>query len=69
MAAQSKIEDVDTNEQKVFKLLGQDEADINQGIISVDSPLGRALIGKEVDDVVEVKTPNGVREYEIIEVS
>jgi len=64
-----KIEDVDTNEQKVFKLLGQDEADINQGIISVDSPLGRALIGKEVDDVVEVKTPNGVREYEIIEVS
>lgn len=63
------IEDVDTSEQKVYKILGQDEADISQGIISVDSPLGRALIGKSVDDVVEVKTPNGLREYEILEVS
>jgi transcription elongation factor GreA len=63
------IEDVDTSEQKAYRLLGQDEADISQGIISVDSPLGRALIGKEVNDVVEVKTPNGLREYEVIEVS
>jgi len=63
------IEDVDTSEQKVYKILGQDEADISQGIISVDSPLGRALIGKSVDDVVEVKTPNGLREYEILDVS
>jgi transcription elongation factor GreA len=63
-----RISDVDTSEEKTFKLLGQDEADISQGIISVDSPLGRALIGKEADDVVEVKTPNGIREYEIIEV-
>lgn len=60
------IEDVDTSERKVYKILGQDEADISQGIISVDSPLGRALIGKEVDDVVEVKTPAGRREYEIV---
>lgn len=63
------IEDVDTSEQKVYQLLGQDEADIGKGIISVDSPLGRALIGKEVNDVVEVKTPNGLREYEVLEVS
>jgi transcription elongation factor GreA len=63
------ISDVDTNEERTYRLLGQDEADISQGIISVDSPLGRALIGKEVDDVVEVKTPNGIREYEIIGVS
>jgi transcription elongation factor GreA len=63
------IEDVDTSERKIYKILGQDEADISQGIISVDSPLGRALIGKEVDDVVEVKTPNGRREYEIVDVS
>jgi len=63
------IEDVDTSEQKVFKILGQDEADISQGIISVDSPLGRALIGKEVNDVVEVKTPNGLREYEVLNIS
>ena len=63
------IEDVDTSEQKVYQLLGQDEADISKGIISVDSPLGRALIGKEVNDVVEVKTPNGLREIEVVEVS
>jgi transcription elongation factor GreA len=63
------IEDVDTSEQKTYTLLGQDEADIGQGIISIDSPLGKALIGKERDDVVEVKTPNGIREYEIISFS
>lgn len=63
-----KIEDLDTSEQKVYQLLGQDETDISRGIISVNSPLGRALIGKEVDDVVEVKTPNGLREYEIMEI-
>lgn len=64
-----KIEDVDTGDRKVYRLLGQDETDIDRGIISVSSPLGRALIGKEVDDVVEVKTPNGVREYEIVDIS
>jgi transcription elongation factor GreA len=63
------IEDVETNERKVFRILGPDETDIGNGIISVDSPLGRALIGKEEDDVVEVKTPNGIREYEILKVS
>jgi len=63
------IEDVDTSEQKVYKLLGQDEADISKGIISVNSPLGKALIGKEVNDVVEVKTPNGLREFEVLEIS
>ena len=63
------IEDIDTSEQKVYRLLGQDEADISKGIISVNSPLGKALIGKEVNDVVEVKTPNGLREYEVVEVS
>jgi transcription elongation factor GreA len=63
------IEDVETSERKVFRILGPDETDISQGIISVDSPLGRALLGKEADDVVEVKTPNGVREYEIVGVA
>jgi transcription elongation factor GreA len=63
------IEDIDTSEQKIYKILGQDEADISQGIISVDSPLGRALIGKEVDDVVEVKTPAGRREYEVVNIA
>ncbi len=63
------IEDVDTNEQKVYTILGQDDADISRGIISVDSPLGKALIGKHEQDFVEVKTPNGIREYEVLEVS
>lgn len=63
-----KIEDMETGDQKVFRLLGQDEADISQGVLSVNSPLGKALIGKQADDVVEVKTPNGTKEYEIIEV-
>lgn len=63
------IEDLDTGEQKSYTILGQDEADISRGIISVSSPLGKALIGKQSDDVVEVKTPDGLREYEVIEVS
>ncbi len=63
-----ELEDLETNEVKRYQLLGQDEADISQGILSVSSPLGRALIGKEVSDIVEVKTPNGVREYEILKV-
>jgi len=63
------IEDMDSGERKTYRLLGQDEADISRGIISVDSPLGRALIGKSVEDVVEVKTPNGPREYELLEIA
>ncbi len=64
-----KIEDLASGDRKVYRLLGQDETDIDRGIISVTSPLGKALIGKEVDDIVEVKTPNGLREYEVVEVS
>jgi len=63
------IEDVDTNEKKIYRILGQDDADIGRGIISVDSPLGRALIGKQEQDFVEVKTPNGLKEYEILEIA
>ncbi len=62
------IEDLDTDDRKVYQLLGQDEADISKGILSIDSPVGRALIGKESGDVVEIKTPNGIRECEIIDV-
>ncbi len=62
------IQDLDSDETKNYQLLGQDEADIANGIISVDSPVGRALIGKEVGDVVEVRAPNGVRECEIIDI-
>jgi len=63
------VEDVETGEQKKYRLLGQDEADIGQGTLSVDAPLGRALIGKEMGDIIEVKTPNGIREYEILHIA
>lgn len=63
------LEDLETGETKSYRLLGQDEADISQGILSVGSPLGRALIGKRVEDMVEVKAPSGIREYEILEIS
>jgi len=63
------LEDLETGETKSYRLLGQDEADISQGSLSVSSPLGRALIGRQVEDLVEVKTPSGIREYEILEIS
>jgi transcription elongation factor GreA len=62
------IEDLDTDDKKVYQLLGQDEADISKGVLSIDSPVGRALIGRETGDVVEIKTPNGIRECEIISI-
>ncbi len=62
------IEDVDTSERKVYRLLGEDEVDIPNGVISVSSPLGKALIGKHADDVVEVRTPDGLREFEIVDI-
>ncbi|WP_150278782.1 transcription elongation factor GreA [Halopseudomonas salina] len=64
-----EIVNVDTDESVVYQIVGDDEADIKIGKISVSSPIARALIGKEVDDVVAVKTPGGVVEYEILEVS
>lgn len=61
--------DLDTDEELKYQLLGPDEADVKQGSISVLSPLGRAMIGKEVGDEVRVQTPGGVRELEIMEIS
>ncbi|MFM2482902.1 transcription elongation factor GreA [Celerinatantimonas sp. YJH-8] len=57
------------NEQEVsYRIVGDDEANIKENRISVNSPIARALIGKMIDDVVEVKTPGGVVEYEITQV-
>ena len=55
-------------EKATWQIVGEDEADIKKGRISVSSPLARALIGKESGEVVEVKTPGGVKRYEIIDV-
>ncbi|CAG9297504.1 transcription elongation factor GreA [Celerinatantimonas diazotrophica] len=59
---------LDTEKEVEYRIVGDDEADIKQNLISVNSPIARALIGKELDDVVEVKTPGGVVEYEITNV-
>jgi len=63
-----RLENIDTGEEVVYQLVGPDESDVQQGKISVTSPLGQALIGKEEGDEVEVKTPGGLRTYEILEI-
>ncbi len=57
--------DIDTEVEVTYQIVGEDEADIKQGKISITSPVGRALIGHEVDDEVRIKVPSGVRVYEI----
>ena len=59
---------VTTDAQQTFQIVGEDEADIKRNKISYSSPMGRALIGKELDDTVTVHTPDGMVEYEIVEV-
>ena len=63
-----KIEDLDSGKEVTYQIVGEDEANIKEGRISVGSPIARALIGKEVEDVVTVKAPGGNIEYEIIAV-
>ncbi|MCB9994388.1 MAG: transcription elongation factor GreA [Hyphomicrobiaceae bacterium] len=60
--------DEDTEEEKTYQIVGDPEADLKVGKVSVSSPIARALIGKETGDVVEVAAPSGARSYEIIDV-
>lgn len=62
------IADADTEEEQTYKIVGEDEADVKQGKISVTSPIARALIGKEEGDEAEVAAPAGARAYEIVKV-
>ena len=62
------LEDADSGEQIVYTLVGEDEADVGQGLLSVTSPVGRALIGRQVDDEVSVTVPAGTRTYEVREI-
>ena len=62
------LEDVSTGDVMTYQIVGEDEADIKQGKISIGSPIARALIGKFSGDVAEVQAPGGVREYEIVNV-
>lgn len=63
-----EIANVETDESVTYQIVGEDEADIKQGKISVGSPIARALVGKSEGDVVGVQTPSGLVEYEIVEV-
>lgn len=60
-----KVEDEDTEEKSTYQIVGEHEADIQKGKLSVTSPLARAMIGKTVGDSVEVTTPGGTKSYEI----
>lgn len=63
-----ELEDEDSGEQVTYQIVGEDEADLKQGLINVASPIGRALIGKEEGDTAEVQAPGGVRHYEVVSV-
>lgn len=64
-----KLVDDDTEQEKTYQIVGDSEADVRSGRISISSPIARALIGKKVGDPVEVNTPGGGKHYEIVEVA
>jgi transcription elongation factor GreA len=63
-----RLVDEDTEDEKTYQIVGDQEADVKSGRISISSPIARALIGKEVGDSVEVVAPGGSRAYEILEI-
>ena len=67
--ARVKLVDEETDEEVVYQVVGPEEADIQNGLLSVTAPLGRALIGKETGETVEVATPRGTRYFEVLEVA
>ncbi len=64
-----RLVDEETDEEVTYRIVGPLEADIQKGLLSIESPLARALLGKEAGDEVEVQTPRGTRYFEILEVS
>jgi transcription elongation factor GreA len=62
------LEDEDSGAGVTYQIVGEDEADLKQGLISIGSPIARALIGKEAGDIAEFQAPGGTRSYEIIDV-
>jgi len=63
-----KLQDLETNKQTTYKLVGQDEADIKKNFIFFKSPIGKALIGKDKGELVNAQTPSGEKNFEILEV-
>ena len=64
-----KLVDEDTDEEKIYQIVGDQEADVKAGRISISSPIARAMIGKEAGDSIEVVAPGGSKGYEILSVS
>ena len=62
------LEEEASGHEVTYQIVGDDEADLKQGLISISSPIARALIGKEAGDTAEVQAPGGVKRYEIVEV-
>ena len=62
------LQNLDTNEKIEYKLVGKDEADLNNKLIFFQSPIGKGLIGKNKNDLVEITTPSGIKNFEIIDV-
>ena len=62
------VGDIETEEQQTYRIVGEDEANIKSGRISITAPVARAMIGREVGDTVKVRTPKGMRELEILSV-
>jgi transcription elongation factor GreA len=67
--ARVKVMDLSTDEERTFMLVGPDEADVKNGKISINSPVGKALVNKEIGEVVNIKAPAKTLEYEILEIS
>ncbi|MBK6869518.1 MAG: transcription elongation factor GreA [Burkholderiales bacterium] len=61
-----ELEDEDSGDKVTYQIVGEDEADLKQGLINISSPIARALIGKEEGDTAEVQAPGGVKHYEVI---
>ncbi len=62
------LEDLDSGDEVTYRIVGEDEADVSKGLLSVSSPVARALIGKQVEDQVQVVVPAGSRSYEVREI-
>jgi transcription elongation factor GreA len=67
-SSQVVLENIDTGENVEYQLVGPDESNIEQGLISVSSPLGKAMIGKKPGDEIILQTPGGKRSYELVEI-
>ncbi|MBF0271976.1 MAG: transcription elongation factor GreA [Magnetococcales bacterium] len=66
--AQVRVVDEKSDVESLYRIVGEDEADLEQGMISITSPMARGMIGKEVGDSIEVRAPGGVHRYEILSI-